>query len=203
MTEETVTKLHHRRSIRLAGYDYSAEGGYYITIVTQARACIFGEVVDGVMRLNSFGKIVYEEWYRTAKLRPSIELLEDEFVVMPNHIHGIIWINDDIGRSANTINSTMYNHPTVGAYSHTPLQSPSHTIGAIIRGFKAAVTTRINTIRDLKGTSVWQRNYYEHIINSEKDYENIVNYIDLNPLQWESDTENNNQYYDNRRISSC
>jgi REP element-mobilizing transposase RayT len=180
---------HHRPSIRLAGYDYSAEGGYYITIVTQGRVCIFGEVVDGVMRLNGFGKIVYEEWFNTAKLRPNVELLEDEFVVMPNHVHGIIWIDDVSGRGGNTIISTMNNNSTVGAYSHTPLRSQSDTIGAIIRGFKWAVTTRINTIRSLKGTPIWQRNFYEHIINSERDYENIVNYIDSNPLNWEKDAE--------------
>jgi putative transposase len=89
MTEPNKN-LHHRRSIRLADYDYSAEGGYYITIVTQGKACLFGEVTDGEMKINDFGKIVYEEWFRTAKLRPNVELLEDEFVVMPNHIHGII-----------------------------------------------------------------------------------------------------------------
>lgn len=92
--------LHHRRSIRLAGYDYSAEGGYFITIVTQGRVCLYGEVNDGVNQLNEFWKIVWDEWYRTAKLRPGVELMEDEFVVMPNHIHGIVWIEDVTGRGA-------------------------------------------------------------------------------------------------------
>ncbi len=97
---ELNKNLHHRRSIRLADYDYSAEGGYFITIVTQGRACLFGEVNDGVMQLNEFGKIVWAEWYRTAELRPNVELLEDEFVVMPNHVHGIIWIIDSPGRGS-------------------------------------------------------------------------------------------------------
>jgi putative transposase len=97
---ELNNNLHHRRSIRLAEYDYSSEGGYFITIVTQDRECLFGEVIDGEMHLNNFGKIVWEEWYRTAKLRPNIVLIEDEFVVMPNHIHGIIWINDIPGRGS-------------------------------------------------------------------------------------------------------
>ena len=188
MTIAAERKLHHRRSIRLAGYDYSAEGGYFITVVTHKRICLFGEVKGGEMQLNEFGKIVFEEWYKTATLRPNVELLEDEFVVMPNHIHGIIWINEDY-QNVSSFNSMIANSP-VGAYSHTPLRSPSHTIGAIIRGFKSAVTTRINTIRNFKGSSLWQRNYYEHIINSEKDYENIANYIDTNPLNWEIDSEN-------------
>lgn len=189
MDDKTNRKPHHRRSIRLAGYDYASEGGYFITIVTQGRVCLFGEVVDGEMRLNDFGRIVHEEWFRSTVIRHEIELDMDEFVVMPNHIHGIVWIEDD-GRDGKNVNSMGNNRQTVGAYSHTPLQSPSGTIGAIIRGFKGAVTTRINTNRDLKGVPVWQRNYFEHIINSEHDYENIVNYIFLNPINWEIDSEN-------------
>ncbi len=184
MIVDTGKKYHRRRSIRLAGYDYTSEGGYFVTIVTHGRLCLFGEVINGEMHVNDFGRIVHEEWFNTAKLRPNVELLEDEFVVMPNHIHGIIWIEDVTGRCSLKDNSP------VGAYSHTPLRSPSHTIGAIIRGYKGAVTTKKNTIRNSKGSSIWQRNYYDHIICSEKDYENIVNYIDSNPLQWELDKEN-------------
>ena len=95
-----MNRFHHRKSIRLADYDYSAEGGYYITIVTQGRVNLFGEIIDGAMQLNEFGKIVWEEWFRTAELRPNVELAEDEFVVMPNHVHGIIWIDDVTGRGA-------------------------------------------------------------------------------------------------------
>lgn len=98
MKEETDYRVHHRRSIRLAGYDYASEGGYFVTIVTNGRLCLFGEVKKGEVRLNEFGKIVWEEWFNTAKLRSNVELLEEEFVVMPNHIHGIIWIIDDSGR---------------------------------------------------------------------------------------------------------
>ncbi len=160
MDDKTNRKPHHRHSIRLAGYDYASEGGYYITIVTQGRVCLFGEVINGEMQLNDFGRIVHEEWFNTVRLRPNVELLEDEFMVMPNHIHGIIWIEDD-GRDGKNVNFMGNNRQTAGAYSHTPLQSPSGTIGAIIRGFKGAVTTRINTNRDLKGVPVWQRNYYD------------------------------------------
>ena len=85
-------RKHHRRSIRLKGYDYTQAGAYFVTIVTHDRECLFGEVVDGQMRLNPFGEIVREEWFRTAVVRPYVMLAPDEFVVMPNHIHGIIWI---------------------------------------------------------------------------------------------------------------
>lgn len=88
-----LTHHHHRRSIRLEGYDYSSEGGYFITIVTFRRECLFGAVINDEMCLNQYGQIVKDEWINTAKLRPKVELIEDEFVVMPNHVHGIIWLN--------------------------------------------------------------------------------------------------------------
>ncbi|SMC25047.1 hypothetical protein SAMN02746041_02200, partial [Desulfacinum hydrothermale DSM 13146] len=88
---------HHRRSIRLKGHNDSQAGAYFVTIVTQDRACLFGRIVDGEMRLNAYGKIVRAEWFKTAQVRPYVVLHEDEFVVMPNHIHGIIWIVDDVG----------------------------------------------------------------------------------------------------------
>jgi putative transposase len=85
-------RKHHRRSIRLPGYDYTQPGAYFVTFVAHDRECLFGEVVDGVMWLNAFGEIVRDEWFRTAVVRPYVMLDPDEFVVMPNHVHGIIWI---------------------------------------------------------------------------------------------------------------
>jgi hypothetical protein len=84
---------HRRRSIRLPGWDYRSRGAYFVTIATQGRECLFGEVVDGEMVLSDFGNVVVEEWERTAQLRPYVRL--DAFVVMPNHVHGIIWILDN------------------------------------------------------------------------------------------------------------
>ena len=81
-----------RISIRLPEYDYTDPGGYFITIVTYRRERLFGEVVDGEMKLNEFGRIAFDEWFKTAQLRRNMELFEDDFVVMPDHIHGIIWI---------------------------------------------------------------------------------------------------------------
>ncbi len=170
---------HHRRSVRLAGNDYSAEGGYYITIVTHGRACLFGEIVEGKVHLNEFGKIVYEEWYRTSKFRPNVELLEDEFVVMPNHVHGIIWLNEGPGRGS------LQRTPTVERYG----KPVSNSIPTIIRLFKSTITVQINILRNTPGAPVWQRNYYEHIISSEHDYYNIANYIYENPLNWQHDEE--------------
>jgi len=189
MFNEAIHK-HHRRSIRLKEYDYASEGGYFVTLVTYKRQRLFGEVVDGMMRLTVFGRIAREEWFETQRLRPNVELLEDEFVVMPNHIHGIIWLHEDENELKDGYGTgTMRNPSLVRAYRDTPLRSPSNTLGAIIRGYKGAVTTRINSLRHVKGEPVWLRNYYEHIIINEKEYENIANYINNNPFNWGSKDE--------------
>ncbi|MBM3151317.1 MAG: hypothetical protein FJZ96_03790 [Chloroflexi bacterium] len=174
-TNEFDPERHRRRSIRLRGYDYSAAGGYFVTVVAFRRECLFGEIVDGEMRLNALGRIVREEWFRSAQIRKEIRVEEDEFIVMPNHIHGIIWICDvgadgvrpDSGKQI--IKPTGFN--TRGA-SLAPLQRPPKSLGSFIAGFKASVTSRAG--RELNTANIWQRNYYEHIIRVQKDYERIA-----------------------------
>ena len=193
---------HHRRSIRLVGYDYSQAGLYFVTLVCQDRAHLFGVVKDGIMYLNEFGQIAADEWLHTQEVRNNVVL--HEFVVMPNHIHGIIEIQ--YPKESSNI---------VGAF-----KSPSQTIGAIVRGYKIATIKRIKELVkrteesngvDSKGKlqfvptattattreiiksldyKIWQRNYYEHIIRDEKAYINISNYIIENPVKWEVDQLN-------------
>jgi putative transposase len=120
---------HHRRSIRLPGYDYTQPGAYFVTIVTHDRECLFGEVVDGVMWLNAFGEIVRDEWFRTAVVRPYVMLDPDEFVVMPNHVHGIIWITggrgDPVGRPYDPVGRP---YDPVGR-PHDPVGRPYDPVG--------------------------------------------------------------------------
>ena len=187
----------HRRSIRLKGYDYTAAGGYFVTLVTFRRECLFGEVVNGEMRLSPLGEIVREEWLRSANIRKEIRLEEGEFIVMPNHIHGIIWIytvgadgvRPDDGKSI--IKPTGFNARGVdharGAH-RAPLQRPPKSLGSLIAGFKASVTSRAG--RELNSANIWQRNYYEHIVRDQKDYERIAGYILDNPANWNEDEEN-------------
>ena len=179
-------KKYHRRSIRLKEYDYTQAGAYFITICTYNHRFLFGVVEEGKMLLNRFGKIVESEWLKTEQIRENIEL--DEYIIMPNHFHGIIIITD-------TVRGTVHEDNTVGAYSNTPLRknsfrSPSRTIGAIVRGFKSAVTKCINEYRETPGFPIWQRNYYEHIIRSREELSCIREYIANNPLQWQFDREN-------------
>ena len=170
-----IDKIHHRHSIRLPEYDYSLPGAYFITIAAHKKQKLFGEVMNGEMRLNEFGGIVESEWLKTPQIRPEIEL--GVYVIMPNHFHAIVIIKDQ----------------GVGAYGHTPLPvefaSPSRTIGALIRGFKGTVTRSINLTRQTPARPVWQRNYYEHIIRNEAEYLQISEYILANPLVWTTDLQ--------------
>ena len=176
----------HRRSIRLKGYDYSQAGAYYVTIVTWQREHLFGEVINGEMILNELGQIARSEWFKTAELRPYVELIDDEFVIMPNHGHGIIWIADAgvgaVRRTAPTLMDTPFTMPEK--------QVAPGSLGAIVRAYKSAVTYAINAARDTRGLPVWQRNYYEHVIRNEQDYQAKRDYILSNPANWGNDDEN-------------
>ncbi len=172
----------YRRSIRLKGYDYSQAGAYFVTVCTQDRECLFGEVTDGSMQLNEYGRIMCEEWLRSAGIRREIEL--DEYVVMPNHVHAIIAIIDH-GRGDRPVAPTREN-----TQFHRVTRPRPKSISALLGGFKSAVTKRINQARGTLGLPVWQRNYYEHIIRSESELARIRQYIANNPAQWALDREN-------------
>ena len=182
---------HRRRSIRLRDYDYSQPGAYFITICTYDRDCLFGEVVDGVMQLNAYGRIVADEWHRTATVRPNVAL--DAFVVMPNHVHGIIGIvesNDDRGDVSSQIGDVSQRRrgtPAVCPYQRTFGGAIAGTLSTIMRQYKSIVTKRINHHRGTPGVPVWQRGYYEHIIRNERALNRIRRYIIENPLHWHND----------------
>ncbi len=196
---------HHRRSIRLRGYDYAQPGAYFVTICTHRHAHLFGKVVDGEMQPNAFGEIVREEWFRTAEIRANVLLYDYEFVVMPNHIHGIIRIVDvpsgPVGAQRRCAPSSgrRRGDPQVAPTAPTtptehtaaqPAGPPTGSLGAIIAGFKSAVTKRINLMRGTPGARVWQRNYYEHIIRTNRALDSIRRYIAQNPIRWHLDRYN-------------
>ena len=207
-------KIHHRHSIRLKGYDYTQAGAYFVTICTWKHECLFGEVVEGEMRLSALGQIVRAEWVKSSDIRKEIRLFEDEFVIMPNHVHGIVWIAPlhDTGRGGNErahevgadgIRPGTVNPGDGGGKSQTrdggqtqsvsrnqgaslaPLQRAERSLSSFVAGFKAVVTSRAG--RELNMTSIWQRNYYEHIIRDEEDLRRIEEYIQSNPQRWEQD----------------
>jgi len=181
-----MSRRHNRRSIRLKGYDYTQPGAYFVTICTRDRTHLFGHVVDGAMELSPYGEIVREEWFRTAVVRPCVRLHENEFTVMPNHVHGILWIvGDPVGATGPVAPTTMTTDDV-----HRPHGPASGSIGAIMAQFKSVVTKRINIARRSPGASVWQRNYYEHIIRNDRALHAIRRYIVDNPRRWQWDRYN-------------
>ncbi|MBL8092279.1 MAG: hypothetical protein JNJ43_18240 [Anaerolineales bacterium] len=187
---------HHRRSIRLKGYDYSQAGGYYVTIVTWHRDLLFGEIVNGEMKLNQSGNVVHECWYEIPNHFENVQL--GAFVIMPNHVHGIIFIVERRGtvsvpeeNGENKIsNNNKMTDETLGGET-PPLRTFNPTLGQIVAYFKYQSTKKMNASSNTGVvTKFWQRNYYEHIIRNEKDLKNKTEYIEANPMLWEQDDEN-------------
>ncbi len=182
---------HHRRSIRLKGYDYTQAGAYFITICSNHREHVFGEIVNGELRCDAWGDIVRAEWFKTAELRPYVELHGDEFVIMPNHGHGIIWILENAGalRGIAPLHEKI-KFPANRAEQRSAPTVKSGSLEAIVRAYKSAVTHAINGIDNTRGSVVWQRNYYEHIIRNDNELDAVANYIDCNPDNWQLDRDN-------------
>jgi REP element-mobilizing transposase RayT len=185
-------RTHHRRSIRLAGYDYTLAGGYFVTLVVKEREDLFGVVVEGEMVLNPFGKVVREMWLGIQKHYPHVRL--DEFCVMPNHFHGILILTDDGRGGSVQANSLAHQDDSMSANNGQAMSQTRpikrHGLPEIIRAFKSFSARKINHMRGTPGTPVWQRNYYEHIIRNERELFAIQRYIRDNPQKWGLDSEN-------------
>jgi putative transposase len=167
--------MRHRESPRLSGYDYSQEGAYFVTVCVQGRLYLFGKIVDGNMRLNPAGQIIGKWWKELKRKFPSLKI-DDYYVVMPNHFHGIVFIPE---LSAPT---------TEGGHAGPPLQR-------IVQWFKTMTTNEyIHGVKEhewpqFKG-SLWQRSYYDQVIRDEAALNRIREYISTNPLRWDLDREN-------------
>jgi REP element-mobilizing transposase RayT len=153
--------IHNRQSIRLNGFDYSQEGNYFITICAHNRQSLFGKIIKEDMEINQVGNIVNFHWQKIPNRFKGIQL--GAFVIMPNHIHGIITFTESI---------------------------PGQTIGKIVGAFKSLTANEFISLckrNKLPVKKLWQRNYYDHIIRDEEDYFRIVDYIQNNPKNWEND----------------
>ena len=188
-------------SNRLRGWDYSSNGHYFITIVTAYRENLFGEITNGEMILNDIGKIIENEFFKSFEIRK--ELYLGRFVIMPNHLHAIIILDNT--------NDGSYNIETYGKIGKTHgrdvethgraslpqfIRRPK-SISSFVAGFKSSSVNRINEWMDLKGlysgkfnrtNPLWQANYHDHIIRNKKEYQNIALYIENNPTNWEKDS---------------
>ncbi|RLD44972.1 MAG: transposase [Bacteroidetes bacterium] len=159
-----------RNTLRLPNFDYSGPGAYFVTICTRDRVCLLGHIHDGQMVLNHVGHIVRDTWMWLGKRYDHVDL--DAWVIMPNHLHGIIILHDGRGGSR-----------TAPTEKRKPL-------GRLIGAFKTISTKRVNEIRKTPGMQLWQRNYYEHVIRGEQALAALRKYIVENPAKWSSDLEN-------------
>jgi len=167
-----------RKSIRLKDFDYTTDAAYFVTLCIHNKECLFGGIANAEVELSKLGEKAKDFWLKIPAHFQDVIL--DEFIIMPNHIHGILMkINSNECHSE----GVQLNAPTKGFYSR--ISSKKDSLGLIIRIYKSAFTTwcRKNGYEDFK----WQRNYYEHIIRNEKDLNNIRSYIFYNPTKWEFD----------------
>lgn len=177
----------HRRIHRLSEFDYSQPGAYFVTIVTQDRKT-FCQIVDGEMVLSEVGKMVEEVWIAIPDHFPKVEL--GNFVVMPNHFHGIITIC--VEETQGIIVGARHAVPQ----KHSPFEKfgkpVSGSLATIIRSFKSATTKAFHKFPDHSEEPLWQQGYYDHVIWNEREYRAIYDYIRANPMKWEKDEEFNN-----------
>lgn len=186
---------HHRRSIRLKGYDYSRPGAYFVTICVHDRECLFGDISDGQMHLNEYGKIVQTEWLKSSEIRDEIEL--DAYQIMPNHFHGIVIIQDG------AINRDRGDRPIAPAWPIAPTSTSAFkmrpkSLSSLMAGFQSPVTSKINQLRGTPKQDVWQRNYFDRIIRNDNELNRIRKYIIENPMKWNLDKENPNNWTENK-----
>lgn len=205
----------HRRSIRLKGYDYTQPGAYFITLCTAGRELLFGEIIDGAMNLYRLGLIVQKAWLELPRHYPNVVL--DAMVIMPNHVHAVILLVEDactgtidrgkdriaqLAKGASDVGCRIPgSQPDPGEPEATKegdetrpfsAQTPNKrdALPEIVRAFKTYSAKRINAVRRTPGQPVWQRNYYEHIVRNDEEWENIRLYVNNNPQEWARDVEN-------------
>lgn len=181
---------YRNESARAQWWNYANDGAYFITICAANREWIFGEIAHNEMHLSPIGEIVYQEWNISFDMRA--ELFCDTFVIMPNHIHAILRIDNGFAGT----------HGIVGTQGRASLQTPEQTppptntgvayrspksISSFVAGFKSAATKRINEYRGTPTIPVWQTRFHDHIIRNDAEYQRIYNYIETNIENWERD----------------
>ncbi|HEY3296915.1 MAG TPA: transposase [bacterium] len=170
-------KYPRRRSVRLRDFDYASNGAYSVTVCTRQRECLFGEIKDGELILNDLGRMVEKAWREIPNHFPSVFL--DTFVLMPNHLHGILLIdNGRTGTACRAPTTESYQHPVPGSVS------------TVVRSFKAAVTKRVREQSGDPFVVIFQRGFHENVITSRGEHLALRAYITRNPLAWDEDENN-------------
>ena len=190
-----------RKRLRLAGYDYSKNGYYFVTVCTKNKIDFFGKIRNGIMGLNEIGCVVAKCWQEILEHFKNVKL--DEWQIMPNHFHGILVIDkpdDDFGLFRKPVWNTVGDADLRPLQTHMPVMDRTKMLlPKIIHGFKSSVTRFIRR-RNIHTSFGWQRSYYDHIIRNEKSLNHICEYIQYNPLKWEMDAENRKNKFSEEQI---
>ena len=190
MADEKFKNQYRIPSNRWQGYDYSASGMYFVTVCTKGKRHFFGQIVDGEFQPSAMGEVAKNEWLKTATLRPDMNLILDEFVVMPNHFHGIIFIGENQYNTStrrDALQCVSAIHSVRAESGDNKFGAQSKNLASIIRGFKMAVTTfaRKNNI-----DFAWHERFHDHVIRDNDALQNIRAYIYNNPANWLDDELN-------------
>jgi REP element-mobilizing transposase RayT len=187
MTKKDRSDSPHRRSLRLPGYDYGQAGAYFITVCAFERRMLFGQISNDLVILNESGKIVENEWLKSAEIRPNIQ--PGDFVVMPNHFHVIVFLIDS---AVDILQGDFRKASVEKALDRTERfgRPVAGSVPTLVRAFKSASTRSINQTMQTPGRKIWQRNYHEHVIRDETDWRRIAEYVADNPRRWAEDSLN-------------
>ena len=185
MSEKTEES--RRRSARLKGYDYSQPGAYFVTMCVWGMAPTLSEIMESQVVFTQVGKIAESCWNKMGDLKARID--PDEYVIMPNHLHGILFIHNPSRGEAfeGRFGSVRRRLPSNASPVHISRGTVSGSLGAIIQNFKSISTRKINRLNNTPGKTFWQRGYYDRIIRNHEELDRIRKYIFENPLKWELD----------------
>ncbi|MFH1010352.1 MAG: transposase [bacterium] len=165
------------KSVRLPHYDYASPGAYFLTLCTHNKECLLGMVADGIMHLSECGRIIEREWLRSANLRKEVGI--GDFVIMPNHLHGIVLISENDRAHGRAALPDVYRRDSRGR--------EAHSVSSFVAGFKSYTTKLVNELRKTPGARLWQPNYFEHVIRNDAQLSRACEYVQTNPLRWELD----------------
>jgi len=176
-----------RRSVRLRGFDYASRGFFFVTICTHKKQRTLGKIINYESQLSTVGNIVQECWQAIPEHFSNVRL--DEWVIMPNHLHGIVVIKYPKGYDPSAKGTACRAPTTIATHYEEFGQPVASSLPTIIRSFKSAVTKRVNKLAT-NPSPLWQRNYFEHVIRDEESMNKIRNYIWENPIHWWQDEYN-------------
>lgn len=183
-----IHKLH--KQYRLPEFNYASEGGYFVTICTKEHQLYFGDIINSFMELSPIGNIAKRIWLDIPVYFNNVEL--DEWIIMPNHIHGIIMINTDDG-DRNLINQIPTEREFKSGIKNNPMELKENTLGKIVRWFKGRA--KFETNKNEFQYFAWQSRFYDHVIRDDKSLNTIRQYIIANPERWATEKNSTENLY--------